>query len=89
MSRPRLGLALGGGGIRGMAHIGLIEQLDKHGIRADMVAGTSIGACMAALRQCLHTPAAAVRLTLIRAALTLAGRSGKRQKLRRICSSAY
>ena len=52
MSRPRLGLALGGGGIRGMAHIGLIEQLDKHGIRADMVAGTSIGACMAALYAC-------------------------------------
>lgn len=52
MSKPRLGLAFGGGGIRGMAHIGLIEQLDKHGIRADMVAGTSIGACMAALYAC-------------------------------------
>ncbi len=52
MSRPKLGLAFGGGGIRGMAHIGLIEELDKRGIRADMVAGTSIGACMAALYAC-------------------------------------
>lgn len=52
MSRPKLGLAFGGGGIRGMAHIGLIEQLDKHGIRADMVAGTSIGSLMASLYAC-------------------------------------
>lgn len=52
MSRPKLGLAFGGGGIRGMAHIGLIEELDKHGVRADMTAGTSIGACMAALYAC-------------------------------------
>ncbi len=47
--RPKLGIAFGGGGIRGMAHIGLIEELDKRGIRADMVAGTSIGSCIGAL----------------------------------------
>lgn len=47
--RPRLGIAFGGGGIRGMAHIGLIEELDKRGVRADMVAGTSIGSCIGAL----------------------------------------
>ena len=29
--RPKLGLAFGGGGIRGMAHIGLIEQLEFEG----------------------------------------------------------
>ena len=50
--RPKLGLAFGGGGIRGMAHIGLIEQLDKHGVRADFVSGTSIGSCIAALYAC-------------------------------------
>ena len=50
--RPRLGIAFGGGGIRGMAHIGLIEELDKRGIRADMVSGTSIGSCMAARYAC-------------------------------------
>lgn len=48
----KLGIAFGGGGIRGMAHIGLIEQLDAHGIRADMVAGTSIGSLFAALYAC-------------------------------------
>lgn len=48
----KLGIAFGGGGIRGMAHIGLIEELDKHGIRADMVAGTSIGSLFAALYAC-------------------------------------
>lgn len=52
MNRKKLGLAFGGGGIRGMAHIGLIEELDKQGIRADMVAGTSIGSLFAALYAC-------------------------------------
>lgn len=52
MNAKKLGIAFGGGGIRGMAHIGLIEELDKHGIRADMVAGTSIGSLLAALYAC-------------------------------------
>lgn len=51
MSRT-LGLAFGGGGIRGMAHIGLVEELDRRGIRADFVAGTSIGSMMAAFYAC-------------------------------------
>lgn len=50
--KKKLGIAFGGGGIRGMAHIGLIEQLDSHGIHADMVAGTSIGSLMAGLYAC-------------------------------------
>lgn len=53
MSAPKkLGIAFGGGGIRGMAHIGLMEELDKRGVRADMVAGTSIGSMMASLYAC-------------------------------------
>jgi NTE family protein len=51
-TRPKLGIAFGGGGIRGMAHIGLIEELDKRGIRADMVAGTSIGSLIGSLYAC-------------------------------------
>ncbi len=51
-AKPRLGIAFGGGGIRGMAHIGLIEELDKRGISADIVSGTSIGSCIAALYAC-------------------------------------
>ena len=42
------GLVLSGGGIRGMAHIGLIEALRQRGWKADRVAGTSIGALVGA-----------------------------------------
>lgn len=41
---PRVGLALGGGGARGFAHIGVIRVLQSHGIPIDLVTGTSIGA---------------------------------------------
>jgi NTE family protein len=40
----RTGLALGGGGSRGFAHIGVLEVLEETGIPVDMIAGTSIGA---------------------------------------------
>jgi NTE family protein len=42
--RPRIGIALGGGAARGWAHIGILRALDEHGIRPDIIAGTSIGA---------------------------------------------
>jgi len=42
--RPTIGLALGGGGARGFAHIGVIRALVEHGITPDVVVGTSIGA---------------------------------------------
>jgi NTE family protein len=42
--RPTIGLALGGGGARGFAHIGVIRTLVAHGITPDVVVGTSIGA---------------------------------------------
>jgi NTE family protein len=40
---------LGGGGARGLAHIGLLEVLDEHHLRPDMVVGTSIGAIVGAM----------------------------------------
>lgn len=40
----RIGLALGGGAARGWAHIGVLKALERHGIRPDVIAGTSIGA---------------------------------------------
>lgn len=43
-----IGLALGGGGAKGMAHLGVFRALQEAGIPVDMVAGTSIGAIMAA-----------------------------------------
>jgi NTE family protein len=48
-SRPKVGLALGGGYARGLAHIGVLEVLEREGIPIDMIAGTSIGALVGAL----------------------------------------
>lgn len=45
---PRIGLALGGGGARGLAHILMLEVLDELGIRPNIIAGTSIGAIFGA-----------------------------------------
>jgi NTE family protein len=42
--RPVIGLALGGGAARGLAHIGIIRALVAHGIVPNVVVGTSIGA---------------------------------------------
>lgn len=44
-----VGLVLGGGGARGIAHIGIIRALEEAGIPIDMVGGTSIGAFIGAL----------------------------------------
>ena len=46
---PRIGLALGGGAARGFAHVGVIQVLEQHGIRPDLVVGTSAGSLVAAL----------------------------------------
>jgi NTE family protein len=45
----RVGLALGGGGAKGLAHILMLETLDEMGIRPHIIAGTSIGAIIGAL----------------------------------------
>jgi NTE family protein len=42
--RKRIGLALGGGGARGLAHIGVLRVLEGEGIPIDLIVGTSIGA---------------------------------------------
>ncbi len=45
----KLGLALGGGGAKGFAHLGILEVFTKAGIEFDVVAGTSIGAFIGAV----------------------------------------
>jgi NTE family protein len=45
---PRLGLALGGGGVLGAAHVGVLQVLRERGIRPSIVAGTSAGAVIGA-----------------------------------------
>ena len=49
MRRKKIGLALGSGAARGLAHVGVLEVLQKEGIPIDMVAGTSAGAIVGAL----------------------------------------
>ncbi|KAI0548274.1 patatin-like phospholipase [Xylaria curta] len=44
-----IGLVLGGGGARGIAHIGVIKAIEEAGIPIDLVGGTSIGAFMGGL----------------------------------------
>jgi NTE family protein len=45
----KIGLALGGGGVRGLAHISVLETLDDLGIKPSIIAGTSMGAIIGAL----------------------------------------
>ena len=46
---PKIGLALSGGGAKGIAHIGVLKVLEEAGIRPDYVTGTSIGSIMGGL----------------------------------------
>jgi NTE family protein len=46
--RPKVGLALGGGFARGIAHIGVLRVLEENEIPIDFIAGTSVGALIAA-----------------------------------------
>lgn len=48
-ARPRVGLALSGGGARGLAHIGVLKVLEEKGIAVDCIAGTSMGAVIGGL----------------------------------------
>lgn len=56
-ARPRVGLALGGGGARGFAHIGVLKALERLRVPVDCVAGASMGAVVGGLHA-LGLPAA-------------------------------
>ncbi len=47
--RVRVALVLGSGGVRGMAHIGVLEELEANGIRPDLIIGCSAGSIVGAL----------------------------------------
>ena len=47
--RPRIGLALGGGGAKGAAEVGVLKVLEEAGIQVDCIAGTSVGAIVGGL----------------------------------------
>ena len=48
-SRPKLGIALGSGAARGLAHIGVLKVLEEADIQIDIITGTSMGAFIGAM----------------------------------------
>mmetsp|Transcript_11615 Transcript_11615/g.31200 ORF Transcript_11615/g.31200 Transcript_11615/m.31200 type:complete len:1527 (-) Transcript_11615:239-4819(-) len=61
-----VGLVLGGGGSRGLAHLGVIKALEDHGIPVDMVGGTSQGAFMGSVfAGCLESKRMAPQVYLL------------------------
>lgn len=71
MAKVKIGLALGGGGARGLAHLGVLQIMEEEHIPIDVISGTSMGAIIGALyaydpniktliskvRQCVETGA--------------------------------
>lgn len=55
--RKKVGVVLGGGGAKGVAHIGVLKVLEEAGIPIDYVAGTSMGAIVGGLYAIGYTPA--------------------------------
>ena len=52
----RIGIALGRGGAKGLAHIGVLEVLKEHGVKIDCIAGTSMGAIVGGLIALGYSP---------------------------------
>lgn len=52
----KFGLALGGGGAKGFAHLGVLKVLDELGFKPDVISGTSAGALVGALYSNGHSP---------------------------------
>ena len=50
--RPRVGLALGGGFARGIAHVGVLKVLEENHIPIDYITGTSVGALIGSAYAC-------------------------------------
>ena len=53
---PRFGIALSGGGARGIAHIGVLGALEKYGIKPRVVSGTSMGAIVGVFYAAGYSP---------------------------------
>lgn len=54
--QPRIGLALSGGGAKGLAHIGILKAIDSAGLKIDLVSGTSMGSIVGGLYAAGYTP---------------------------------
>ena len=60
--RPKIAVALQGGGAKGLAHIGVLQWLEDHHIPVDYVAGTSMGGLVGGLYATGHSPAEIKRI---------------------------
>ena len=56
LTRLKVGLALGGGGLKGYAHLGVLRGLERAGLHVDYLAGTSIGGVVGSLYALNHAP---------------------------------
>lgn len=52
----KIGIALSGGGIKGLCHAGVLKALEEHGIKPDIMSGVSAGALVGALYSDGYTP---------------------------------
>ncbi len=57
VAQPEIGIALSGGGLRGFAQIGILEELEKAGITVDYIAGSSMGSIVGGLYATGYSPA--------------------------------
>lgn len=55
-NRVKFGIALSGGGARGIAHIGVLDALEKYGIRPQIISGTSMGAIVGVFYAAGYSP---------------------------------
>ncbi|MGL6064301.1 MAG: patatin-like phospholipase family protein [Fusobacteriaceae bacterium] len=55
-SNSKVGLVLSGGGSKGLAHIGVLRELEKNNIKIDYISGTSMGAIVATLYSIGYSP---------------------------------
>ena len=62
-SRPEVAFVLGGGGLLGAHEVGMLKALAEHGIRPDVILGTSIGAVNGAFHAADPSPAGVERLS--------------------------
>lgn len=76
-----VGLVLGGGGARGLAHLGLIKAMHEHNIPIDCIGGTSQGSFMAALHALWPTPQKDALLVLGQRTQEMAKRLGSMWEL--------
>ena len=64
MEDPKVGLILSGGGAKGMAHVGVLKEIERAGLRIDYIGGSSMGAIVGGLYACGYSAAQLEQLLL-------------------------